>query len=218
MFKFYNTSIALIVALIFSVCDVTAQNKCLTPENLKAVKAGSSFAKISWSKVKGSCGYKLRARVVGTSVWSSMRVLPSDSITKISNLAPNSTYELQILSYCNIDFKDTSEYSVKVNFTTEFPCETPFNLKVDSITSTSVLLHWTGPLNSTKYIIRYKTQNERPKWVMVSVGEGNGNYFLLSNLNPETKYIWTVASKCDGSSKDNSLYAEPLGVFTTLKN
>lgn len=216
MRNFLLTLLVFVSIFIMNTSDILAQQKCSPPSDLKAKMIGSSFGNIAWKKVSGSYGYKLRARVVGTADWSSMKILPTDSIAKISNLAPNSLYEMQILSYCNIDFTDTSAYSEIVNFHTNFPCESPSKLKTDSVTATTAVIHWIGPLNSVKFIVRYKAQGEKAKWENLNVNMGYSNSFKLTNLNPGTKYIWTISCKCAGEGHDDSAYAEPLGTFTTL--
>ena len=208
-------SILSVFCLLLISLNSFAQTNCFPPENLKANKVGSTYAKITWSKVNSSFGYKLRARIVGSNEWIAMKVIATDTSVKISSLAPNSNYEMQILSFCDINFTDTSSYSSKINFHTEFPCEAPKLLKVDSVTAVSAILHWTGSLNSSKFVIRYRTQGEKAKWESINVSEGYINSFKLTNLHSGAKYMWTVSCKCDGNGLDVSPNADPPGSFTT---
>lgn len=207
------------LSFLFTICVFdqisNAQILCDHPQNIHCTAVGSNYARVVWKKTTGAAAYNIRGRITGSADWITMKVMGKDTVAKISNLKPNSEYELQMLAYCNSDLTDSSDWSEKIILNTDFPCQTPNKLFVDSISSVSAVLHWTGPLNSVKFTIRYKSKNQNSKWMAVSVKSGYVNSVRISDLTPGTEYLWTISCNCIGNVLNESLFAEPPVKFTT---
>ncbi|QTE21517.1 GEVED domain-containing protein [Polaribacter cellanae] len=89
------------------VCNAT------TPSNLTVDEFDSSTATVSWNSVAGT-SYDFRYRKVGSSSWTTSSV--ATATTSLSNLSPQTSYEVQVRSKCPNN--TTSAYSASVNFTT----------------------------------------------------------------------------------------------------
>lgn len=210
-FSFY----IFLLLTFFSAEWMNVQAQCQPPLNIRATSVGSNYSRIKWSRVPNAGGYKLQGRIIGAPEWISMRVLGVDSIARISNLKPNTDYEIQVMTYCNADLTDSSAWSDKIFIHTDFPCEAPTELSVDSITSTTAVLHWQGPLNSAKFTVRYKSNGENAKWKTIGIRQGFITSLKLTELIPGTKYQWTIMCNCLGNALNESPFVEPLMNFTT---
>ena len=70
-------------------------------------------------------------------------------------------------------------------------CEVPTFMYTSHIDSTSAELHWSHP-TATSFDIQYKT----PVGTLTSVSNVSGNSYLLTNLTPNTTYLWQVRANC----------------------
>ncbi len=99
------------------------------------------------------------------------------------------------------------------DFSWNVTCNTPANIAVSDITSSSVLISWDENTNAESYIVEYGEEG-------FAVGAGtivtsNTNSVELENLNPNTAYDFYLKSNCgDAITSDNST----VGHFTTLED
>ena len=73
---------------------------CNPPTGLAASNITNNSATLTWSAVAGANAYFLQARVVGTSTWSSLGSINSNSAS-LTGLIPCTSYEVQVQSGCN---------------------------------------------------------------------------------------------------------------------
>ncbi|XP_053559155.1 receptor-type tyrosine-protein phosphatase S isoform X4 [Bombina bombina] len=112
----------------------------------------------------------------------------SESSVLLSNLKPNTVYEVKIRAHTN---KGPGPYSPTVQYRTFLLDQVlPKNFKVKMVTKTSVLLSWEFPENYNSlmpYKIQYNTQS-------VDV-DGRTTKKLITNLKPKTYYNFILTSR-----------------------
>ncbi|XP_063311672.1 receptor-type tyrosine-protein phosphatase S isoform X2 [Pelobates fuscus] len=112
----------------------------------------------------------------------------SESSFLMSNLKPNTVYEVKIRAHTS---KGPGPYSPTVQYRTFLLDQVlPKNFKVKMVTKTSVLLSWEFPENYNSlmpYKIQYNTQT-------VDV-EGSATKKLITNLKPKTYYNFILTSR-----------------------
>lgn len=86
-------------------------------------------------------------------------------------------------------------------------CDIPTFLYTSHIDSTSAELHWSHP-TATSFDIQYKT----PTGTMTAVSAIAGTSYLLTDLTPNTTYLWQVRANC--SSVNHSEWSNMVS-FTT---
>lgn len=74
-------------------------------------------------------------------------------------------------------------------------CEAPTFLYTTHIDSTSAELHWSHP-SATSFDIQYKT----PTGNLANVSNVSGNSYVLTDLTPNTTYLWQVRANCTSSN------------------
>jgi hypothetical protein len=74
-------------------------------------------------------------------------------------------------------------------------CETPSFLYTTHIDSTSAMLHWSHP-TATTFDLQYKT----PTSNFTSIGNVSGNSYQMTDLTPNTTYMWQVRAHCTGNN------------------
>ncbi|HAP02250.1 MAG TPA: hypothetical protein DCQ93_10035, partial [Bacteroidetes bacterium] len=191
-----------------------SQKNCFAPNNLMVTGTGSTSIKVRWEKTEHAIGYELRARITGTNAWSTMKVMAPDTTARIRNLQPNTDYEIQISALCNFELTDTSAYSPSIKFHTNFECDKPNGIHIDSITSVSSVIHWHGPLDAQGFVIRLKAANDKhSKGVGIKVNSASSTSYKLKNLKSGTKYLVTMRCICFGT-KDGSTWTDTVS-FTT---
>jgi hypothetical protein len=87
-----------------------------------------------------------------------------------------------------------ANHSINVTFK-PIECMAPYSLYTTHIDSTSAILHWSHPI-ATSFNIQYKTLNGT--WT--SVSNMSGNSYLLTELDPNTTYLWQVRANCSTSN------------------
>lgn len=87
-----------------------------------------------------------------------------------------------------------ANHSINVTFK-PVECVAPYSLYTTHIDSTSAMVHWSHPI-ATSFNIQYKTLNGT--WT--SISNMPGNSYLLTDLEPNTTYLWQVRANCSSSN------------------
>ena len=118
-------------------------------------------------------------------------------------------YEWQVKSNCS-PFSSINNFS-SINSDS---CQTPTNLKTNSISSSSASLTWVGPaVGAIGYDIEYKS-TDSVNWNKYSTVMTS---YVLNSLLPNKQYNWRVKSKCATDSSDYvylNFYTESVDVCT----
>jgi hypothetical protein len=96
-------------------------SECVAPSGLKIISKDYTWAKVTWNPIRGTNHYQLRYKNQRDSNWISVDSIQGTSFD-ISNLAPCSSFIIQVSAYCaNIK----SPLSTEITFKTE-GCNDPY--------------------------------------------------------------------------------------------
>ncbi|TDP58691.1 DUF7619 domain-containing protein [Flavobacterium dankookense] len=173
---------------------------CETPTNIFIEQTTSNSFNLDWSAVAGATyevyvtaydGPDPTPNTVGTSTGSV-------SNYAITNLDCNSVFKCFVRAICSNG--GTSEWSSAILFETVDctggPCETPNNLVVTNVTSTSAIISWDGNLNTSWEIYLSDANSEAPTANTVGIAV-NVNPYEVTGLVCGTAYKYYVRSLCD---------------------
>lgn len=175
----------------------TKEPSCFAPTEIKATQVDYASATITWQSE--AANYQLEYRREG-----SLDIMARHHCTtneyKLENLDGDTRYEVRLRSICSAG--DTSAWSAFAGFATTTPpaCTEPTDLKTEAITLNSARLSWTAAENSTGFIVRY---SKSAPIVWDSVRDIADAQYELTDLEPETIYLWTVMSACRGNRYSN---------------
>jgi subtilisin family serine protease len=190
---------------IAALNNATSSN-CNTPGSIAASNVTSSTANLSWTAVSGALSYSVRYRIQGSTTWGTEISASSNSLS-LSNLAANTTYEVQARAICNAS--NTSAFSSSSSFiTSASTCNTPTNLTVNNTTSNGTNVAWTSVSGASSYTLRFRTSGGT--WgsdINVTTNAG-----ALSGLTASTSYEIQVKAVC--SAINSSAYTSST-TFTT---
>ncbi|MDE7148862.1 MAG: fibronectin type III domain-containing protein [Bacteroidales bacterium] len=175
----------------------TAGITCFAPTEIKTGAITHWTATVSWQGE--AADYEIEYRREGT-----LDILARHSSAaneyRLENLNADTRYEVRLRSICSAG--DTSVWSTFIGFATATApeCAEPTDLKTEAITLNSARLSWTAGEEQTGFIVRYSTSSPI-SWD--SVRDITDSHYELTDLKPETIYLWTVMSACRGGQYSN---------------
>lgn len=190
-------------------------NTCSIPVALTPTNITSSSVVLRWNKVPCSYGYCIRRKPVNSNVWAYFQISANDSTRRFFNLIPGTTYEYQLLSYCNPAKSDSSGYSPIYTFTTNSICNAPNTLEVIQVSNTAALVQWNIPNPSNAYRIRYSKTGGPAQWTEIIIPSADINSYMIEGLEPNTKYRYQVRTICDMSMSEVSNWSSSKFFTTT---
>ena len=119
----------------FLITLITINNgvfgQCSTPTGLFTNNITYYNALANWTPVNGVDHYKIHYREYGTGIWSNLgNIITTDSSRNIPLLQPSTTYEWEIIAYCDSTNQMPSGWSLTDTFTTVNFIPAPFNPNV----------------------------------------------------------------------------------------
>lgn len=170
----------------------TASISCFAPTGIQATQVDYFSATIGWQGEAGA--YEIEYRREGA-----LDLIARHSSTakeyRIEDLNADTRYEVRLRSICSAG--DTSVWSAFVGFATATApeCAEPTDLKTEAITLNSARLTWTANENHNGFIVRY---SKSAPIAYDSIRDITESYCELTDLEPETIYLWSVMSACRG--------------------
>lgn len=174
-------------------------------------------ATLVWSYVHPNVnGFNVYASALGN-----LQILPNGNrLINWGQISPNSPYAdipnfTEVTADGNIvwefRFLDSTHASYRAH---KFPWDRcnlipDSSLIVDSITTTTAVLHWNNHMKFSGFVLEYK-ECSASLWMSIPIAT---NYYHLNGLQPNTCYDWRVQSIC--VMYEDSFYTEPHQ-FTTL--
>ena len=142
----------------------------------------TSYVSVDWDNTSLSGMYAFEYSSDGGNTWTTIEEVQGSSIN-LSNLTPNTTYDIQISS---ISFGCESEvYSAQ--FTTELECLSPTNISVDNTTS-SATISWDENSYAESYEVLYnfgngfETASTSSTTITLEMGSANSYDFYVRSI------------------------------------
>ena len=188
---------------------------CTTPAGFSVTAIGTDNATVNWGATATADHYALRARVAGTSTWTTNAANIYGTSKTMYGLTDGTVYEWQIRSVCSTDTSSVSAWSVLQTFTTQEVCAKPTNPDELNITTTTADLVWDAIPAAWGYKLVYIDTSAA--WITRTVDTINTNIDAIASLDPGTTYKWRVRALCDSIVQNNSAW-RGWQFFTTLSS
>ena len=132
--------------------------------------------------------------------WETM---PADETTlEITGLAPETTYQVYVITNCGSEEEDPDATDIKT-FTTTIACPAPTNITFSNVGATSATVSWTGVAES--FIVQWGESEEETATV-------SDNSFEITGLTASTNYAVKVKADC---GEEDGLSTEATASFMT---
>ena len=135
-----KTILKILIIIFYSIFSF---GQCPTPGGLFTTNITSSNALANWTPVNNVDHYKIHYRVFGASSWNNLgNIGMNDSTRNLPLLQPSTTYEWEIMAFCDSTNQLGSSWSVSDTFTTISFTPSPFNpLIINTIASLECNTH-----------------------------------------------------------------------------
>ena len=150
--------------------------QCPTPNGLFTSNITFNTALANWSPVNGVDHYKIHYRILGSTIWSNLgNIGMYDSTRNLPLLQPATTYEWEIIAFCDSTNQLASGWSINDTFTTSVFVASTFNpLIINTIT------HLRCNMNTELSLRVSQTANEPD--IDSSIITSDGGYFDINSM------------------------------------
>ena len=180
---------------VYSSIETFITGTCPDVQGIGVTNIQIDRAKISWSSNSAVDHYEIRAREVGTTVWTKFIQNIYGSNRIITGLISGVSYEAQVRSACTVDTSSVSAWSSSITFNTLIDCSTkPSNITTSNITLTSIDFSFTGSLNAVKYVVRFR-KSSTSIWDYDTLTAPTTT-FTKSGLDANSTYFYQIRSIC----------------------
>lgn len=166
-----------------------------TPTDVKAQATGSYSIVVSWTKVTGADHYTVYYKESSDDIYSS-EDCTTNSYT-LTDLAANTKVYFKV-SAVNANGDESAVSAVVSAVTGIVPVATPTGVKAQVISSSSLDFGWTAVSGADYYYVYYRLSSDSDYTKV----KRTTNYFVLNDLDPETKVYFKVTA-VDGSIESN---------------
>ncbi len=163
---------------------------CEPPSALMVDSLTNTMAYVSWVGYENATLYRVRYRVAGTEVWTTIET--GDLTSVFSNLLANTEYQWAAQSECG---SIPTEWVLGPNFTTNEnpePCDAPTGLEVLDTTEIQATVRWIGGTGIDSFRVRYRILGTT-QWQVINSPD---TLAILNNLTDGSTYQWEVQSIC----------------------
>jgi len=167
---------------ISNICD-----SCPLPQSVYISDITTSTAIVHWTGNSCAYSYKVRKRPLGTYNWIKSSVNAPATSKKIVNNIPNTTYEVQVQTYCDSLRTDSSGYTASVYFNSSGAQNT-----------------WTQKADFGGIARSYAAGFSIGSKGYVGTGSSNNPYTVYSDFwkyDPATD-VWTQVADFGGTARD----------------
>lgn len=133
------------------LCGETATEKPSQPSGVSLGSAGSNSASLTWPAVPGASGYELECSL-GAVSGSSKKASTKLTQGTVEGLTAGATYDCRVAAKNSLGLSDWSE---KVSVATKAETPVPKDLKISTVSQTSLSYSWTAVPNAREYILEY---------------------------------------------------------------
>ncbi len=170
--------------------EILEERQCLSvaaPTGLTGVALSTSQIKLTWNDITGELGYRVYQ-------WNGVSAVLAGTVAKnvttftVKSLPANQSQWFQVEAF---DLSTTARSAWISVATVADSIKAPTNLKLTSITQTTMTLQWTNAAGATSYNI-YSWDGTRS--VLLGTTTPNTPAFKAANLTPGTVYYFYVQS------------------------
>ena len=158
---------------------------CGNPDGLSVEILNTFTVRVVWNPVLGVSTYNVRYRVEGTTPWTDLTGLQTES--QLINIGPTS-YEWEVQAVCDGELSDWVRGPLL-----NAQCDLPTNLSVGTLSVTTAELIWSAEPTPAGSQLRYRVQGAGV-WTTLSVG--NTSTTTLSGLITNSTYEWEMRTDC----------------------
>jgi hypothetical protein len=187
----------------------TTLTPCADPTALTVDSTEITAATLSWAGV-GADHYLIKYRVSGATAWDSSTTTNTNIV--LTGLNSLTTYNWELVAYCEADGRNNSSSVAGADFTTQNPCTTPNGLGISLALLNKLTFTWNAQAPAHHYDLRLRAVGDTT-WIILTPIYTNSQ--TKSNLTPGTAYEWQVRSVCDPSGISMSDWSV-LTVSSTL--
>lgn len=191
------------------------------PTGLTATASGTSIS-CSWNTVSAAVGYKLSYKTSASSNWSETDTIYTTTHV-LTELSPDTTYNIRVKSVGNGVETNDSGYSNSVPATTESTTpepdpDTPTALPAPTITGAtgdrhSVIISGLNVANAVGYILSYSLHGA-DSWTTTSTVQAVDGAYTITDLAVETYYDVRAKAIGDGETYLDSSYSTVITCST----
>ncbi|MCS6904971.1 MAG: fibronectin type III domain-containing protein [Bacteroidia bacterium] len=177
--------------------------KCDPVEEIAIFHLSETSVQLNWRATPDASAFRISYTPANRDNWQ-MTVV-NESRVVLNDLLPGQSYNVRIQTLCN---SVEGQFS-QVSFTTRAivaSCPAPQGIQVRNISNTRAELTWFTAPQANAYQLRYRMENG-PWFAQTATSP-----YLLTNLQPGTRYFYQVRSVC---SSNNSEWS-PEGSFRTI--
>lgn len=188
----------------------TLDYPCDNPTGILVSDLQPTEVTISWDPVPNATKYKVKVRMVGTTVWSFHTIQLPDTFKVRASLEPGTDYEYKVKTVCA--FNSPLSWSAFQYFTTpEDPCSNPSGQTVTDIGATQATISWDGVPDALTYKLRIRKEGTT-QWLSNTITAPT-TFKVRTNLEPGSEYEYGLKTLCATNSPAGYGLS---GTFTTL--
>ena len=185
---------------------------CPPPTSLGTTSISQTVATFNWSSVTGAVSYVVMYNVSGSSNYTVMNPVYTNSMT-IGNLSAGTSYDWVVKANCSV-YSPAASFTTLSNSTTTpttptTGCNQPDNLTAMDVTTKTATLTWSAVPGAQKYQVKFHKLGAK-NWT--NYNNVNGTSLNVTGLNGGSVYEWMVNAQCGGSSSSGFTSVES---FTT---
>jgi hypothetical protein len=193
-------SVTITDAVGSSVADTVVVNdviSCGAPSFFNIADISSISAYVSWSGSYCTIKSRVSLKNMSTGIVNLYFVNAPEMTKMLTNLTPNTTYQVKVRSQCSTNGSILSPWSNTITFTTTGAenCVYPTNISATPTSNSTATISWTPVSGAAGYQLRYK-QNGATVWTALPIYNGNTSSYNLNFLSPNTTYKYQLRTKC----------------------
>ena len=174
--------------------NILTLDPCATPDSLLTNNITNTSAKLNWLATSNALTYQIRAREVGSSLWTKNVSGITSTNRNISNLSDGVSYEWQVRGICSTDTSDVSPWSSLATFSTPISCVgAPSNTNESNISLNQATLNWNIHPSAQVYVLRFR-HSSTSVWTYDTLASTS---VTKTGLLQQATYYWQVRSICD---------------------
>ncbi|SEC81472.1 Por secretion system C-terminal sorting domain-containing protein [Tenacibaculum sp. MAR_2009_124] len=195
---------SLIVTGVTEMLDICVDIE--VPTNIQINNLSTNSAQVAWEEID-EVTYEVRYKKVGNTTWST--VVTEENSLFLTELEASTEYEVQVRSKCSdgnySDYSNSSFFTTEDEFVDEEAPTAPV-LSVSTVTTTSVLLTWSGSTDNVG-VVSYDIYQDN-----VFVANVTTENYNVTGLTPSTTYMFTVKAK--DAAGNESVFSNTVSATT----